>query len=110
MGDLFCNLNPAQGSEQQGTRPVLIVSNNAVNHNIPVSTILPLSTIKPNDKIYPTEVVLPAGTSGLLKDSVAMVQQVRTLAHSRLTNKVGVLIDPIYQEKIKEALRNYFEL
>ncbi len=55
----FCNLDPTQGSEQRGTRPVLIISTDSVNHNLTVSTVLPLSSIKGNEKIYPTEILLP---------------------------------------------------
>ena len=65
----FCSLDPTQGSEQRGTRPVLIVSNDAVNHALPVVTVLPLSSLKPGDKVYPSEVLLPAGLTGLSKDS-----------------------------------------
>ena len=106
----FCKLDPTQGSEQKGRRPVLIVSNNAVNHNLPVSTVLPLSAHKPNDKVYPTEVLLEANITGLQKDSVAMVQQIRTVAHSRLETPVGHLNDIESRAKILEAMRMYFEI
>jgi mRNA interferase MazF len=106
----FCDLNPTQGSEQQGTRPVLVISNDIVNHILPVSTVLPLSSVKAADKIYPTEILLPAANTGLPKNSVAMVQQIRTVAHLRLVNKSGELTDELLQEQIKEALRQYFEI
>ena len=106
----FCNLDPTQGSEQRGIRPVIVVSNNSVNHSLPVSTVLPLSSVKPTDKIYPTEVLLEVGVSGLPKNSVAMVQQIRTVAHSRLESPTGRLEDVDTREKILEAIRMYFEL
>lgn len=106
----FCDLNPTQGSEQQGTRPVLVISNDIVNHVLPVSTVLPLSSIKPGDKIYPTEIQLLAAMTGLPKDSVAMIQQIRTVAHQRLINKAGELADNDLREAVKEALRQYFEV
>jgi mRNA interferase MazF len=106
----FCDLNPTQGSEQRGVRPVLVVSNNVVNHLLPVTTVLPLSSIKPGDKIYPTEIELPAKLTGLPKDSVAMVQQIRTISHDRLTNIAGDLSDSSLQDLVKSALRDYFEL
>jgi len=105
----FCNLNPAQGSEQQGIRPVIIISNDAVNHNLPVSTVIPLSSIKASDKIYPTEISLPSGITGLPKDSVAMLQQIRTISHDRIINQAGVITDNSYKEKILEAIKLYFE-
>jgi mRNA interferase MazF len=104
----FCSLDPTIGSEQRGTRPVLVVSNNAVNHALPVSTVLPLSSVKPNDKVYPSEVLLSAAVTGLSKDSVAMVQQVRTVAHPRLTILSGQLSDPVAQTEIQNAIRRYF--
>ena len=106
----FCNLDPTVGSEQRGTRPVLIISTNAVNHNLPVSTVLPLSSVKPEDKIYPTEVMLDTDVTGLPKLSVAMLQQIRTVSHNRLTNLAGKVIDTVVQEKILEACRDYFDL
>jgi len=42
----FCNLNLIIGSEQQGLRPVIIISNDGANHNLPVSTVIPLSKYK----------------------------------------------------------------
>ena len=106
----FCDLNPTQGSEQQGTRPVLIISNDIVNHILPIATVLPLSSIKPGDKIYPTEIPLTAAKTGLPKDSVAMVQQIRTVASQRLINKAGELADTELRESVNEALRLYFEI
>jgi len=106
----YCCLDPVVGSEQKGTRPVLVISTNAVNHNLPVSTVLPLSSVKPGDKIYPTEVVLETGISGLPKRSVAMVQQIRTISHNRLANLVGMIVDAATQAKVLEACRNYFDL
>ena len=106
----FCNLDPTQGSEQRGTRPVLIISTDSVNHNLTVSTVLPLSSIKGNEKIYPTEIVLHTDITGLSKLSVAMVQQIRTIAHNRLNNKGGMITDDATEEKILEACRNYFDL
>ena len=106
----FCNLNPTTGSEQRGTRPVLIISTDNVNHNLTVSTVLPLSSVKPTDKIYPTEVLLPTQVSGLPKLSVAMIQQIRTVSHSRLQNLTGKITDVETQEKILTACKKYFDL
>ena len=106
----FCSLDPTQGSEQRGTRPVLVVSNDAVNHALPVSTVLPLSSLKQGDKVYPTEVLLPPAITGLPKSSVAMVQQVRTVSHTRLDKLSGRLEDAEAREQILEAIRTYFEV
>ncbi len=106
----FCNLDPTQGSEQRGTRPVLIISTDSVNHNLPVSTVLPLSSVKENDRIYPTEVMLTQSQTGLPKLSVAMVQQIRTISHDRLMNKVGTVTDETVRKEIMEAMQNYFDM
>ena len=106
----YCNLDPTIGSEQKGTRPVLVISTNAVNHNLPVSTILPLSSVSPGEKIYPTEVLLDMSITGLPKLSVAMVQQIRTISHNRLSTLSGSITDTKTQEAILDACRNYFDL
>lgn len=72
--------------------------------------MLPLSGIKVNEKIYPIEILLSTDVTGLPKLSVAMVQQIRTIAHSRLTNKIGMITDEETKSKILEACRNYFDL
>ena len=106
----YCNLDPTIGSEQKGTRPVLVISTDAVNHNLPVSTVLPLSSVKPGDKIYPTEVLLNPVTMGLPKLSVAMVQQIRTISHERFGNLVGTMTDERVRDMILIACREYFDL
>ena len=105
-----CSLDPTIGSEQKGTRPVLIISTNAVNHNLPMSTVLPLSSVNPGDRIYPTEVLLDMSITGLPKLSVAMVQQIRTISHTRFSTLSGSITDIKTQEAILDACRNYFDL
>ncbi len=105
----WCQLDPGLGSEQKGLRPVLVVSRNAVNSTLPIVTILPFSSVKSRDKIYPTEVFLPANATGLGKDSVVMIHQIRTLSQSRLPRKSGSLEDPEHRQLILTSLREYFE-
>jgi len=106
----FCCLDPTMGSEQRGTRPIIIISSNAVNHVLPVCTIIPLSSYKQGDKIYPTEVLLPASSTGLPKDSIAMIHQIRTIAHIRLKPATGTLKDEELREQIRKAIRVYFDV
>lgn len=106
----FCGLDPTLGSEQRGIRPVLVVSNDAVNHALPVCTVIPLSSFKQGDKIYPTEVLLRKSETSLPKDSVAMIQQIRTVAHVRLQPSVGKLTDEALRDQIREAIKMYFEV
>jgi len=105
-----CTLDPTIGSEQKGTRPVLVISTDAVNHNLPVSTILPLSSVNPGERVYPTEVLLDKSVTGLPKLSVAMVQQIRTISHNRLGTLSGSITDAQTQQGILDACRKYFDL
>ena len=107
----YLNLDPTQGREQRGTRPVLVISNDAVNKNLPVFTCIPFSSVKPGAKVYPTEVFLTATESGLSKDSVLMLQQIRTVSSSRIFgDKVSEIKDFTLKIKINQALLMYFEL
>ena len=102
-----CNLDPVKGSEQKGVRPVLIISNNSVNHNIPVATIIPFSSYNIDDKIYPTETFLPKEITGLHKDSILMIHQIRTISQSRLRKKEGSIENKEFQENIKPRQYKY---
>lgn len=107
----FLNLDPIKGSEQRGTRPVLVISNDAVNTYLPVFTCIPFSSVKPGARIYPTEVLLTARESGLPKDSVLMIQQIRTVSKERIAgDRVGTISDASIRERINRALAQYFEL
>jgi mRNA interferase MazF len=91
-GDIYqADLNPTQGSEQAGTRPVIIVSRDAINDYSPVVIVVPLTGAENKPRLYPTHVVLKAGTGGLTKDSVAVTEQVRAIAKTRLTTCIGQL-------------------
>lgn len=107
----YLDLDPTQGSEQRGKRPVLVVSNDAVNDNLPVFTCIPFSSVKQGSKIYPTEVLLSAADSGLPRDSVLMLQQIRTVSVGRILGaKVSTITDEKVKYKINRALIEYFEL
>jgi mRNA interferase MazF len=105
----FCQLDPVLGSEQKGLRPVLVVSNNGVNHTLPVSTIIPFSSVSAEDRVYPTEILLPIEVTGLPKSSVVMIHQLRTISHTRLVKKVCELTSTSQQGKILLAIQEYFE-
>lgn len=106
----FCSLDSTIGSEQRGSRPVLVISNDAVNHNLPVVTILPISSIKEGGSIYPTEILLPMEISQLPRPAVVMLQQIRTISDQRLVKRVGIIDDENYRRKINENLKRYFEI
>lgn len=107
-GDVFeAVLDPVQGSEQGGRRPVIVVSRNAITAASPVVIVIPVSSFSNFTRIYPSQVVLRAGTGGLAVQSVAMAEQVRTIAKTRLTRHLGRLPDDVMKdvdEKLKIAL------
>jgi mRNA interferase MazF len=91
-GDIYqANLNPTQGSEQAGTRPVIIVSRDAINEHSPVVIVVPITGAENRARMYPTHILLKAGEGGLTKDSIAVAEQVRAITKGRLTANVGHL-------------------
>ncbi len=89
----WATLAPRSGSEQQGTRPVIIVSHDAFNQ-IPgwrSVIVVPVSTSTAQARRGPTAVALQKGTGGLKADSVALCHQVTTLDRAKLTQKLGTL-------------------
>jgi len=98
------NLDPVIGSEQGKTRPVLVISETALNDILPVVNVLPLTSRKPGRRIYPNEALLVSGTAGLTADSIVLCYQIRTLDKQRLARQYGKLDDPALQEEIIAAL------
>jgi mRNA interferase MazF len=91
-GDVYdARLDPVEGSEQGGTRPVVIVSRDAINAYSPVVLAVPCTTYRENRRVYPTQVLVIAPDGGLSSDSVFMADQVRVLAKGRLLKLRGRL-------------------
>ncbi|MCR4420504.1 MAG: type II toxin-antitoxin system PemK/MazF family toxin [Clostridia bacterium] len=90
-GDIFyAQLNPVVGSEQGGTRPVLVIQNDIGNQYSP-TTIVAAITSQINKAKLPTHVEIAADRSGLERDSVILLEQIRTIDKSRLKQKVSFL-------------------
>ena len=101
-GDIYyANLDPVIGFEQDGTRPCLVVQNEMGNKHSPTTVIVPI-TRNLNKKPIPTHVTIPH-ISGLSADSLALVEQIRTIDRSRLCEYIG-RINGVVQEKIDTAL------
>jgi mRNA interferase MazF len=83
----YANLNPTEGSEQAGFRPVLIVSGNLANTYAPVVVCCPLTTKLKYYKGNP--ILLPNKRNGIAKPSEVMIIHIRSLAKSRLKELVG---------------------
>lgn len=109
-GIFWANLEPAKGSEQAGTRPVLVISAEEVNQALPIVTILSLTSVKPGRKIYPIEVLLNPKVTGLPKDSIAMAHQIRAIAKERLGDKCGSIESDETRTEIKCAIKTYLDL
>lgn len=108
-GDIFyADLRPVVGSEQGGVRPVLIIQNDTGNRHSP-TVICAAITSKMNKAKLPTHVELNAEKYGIVKDSVILLEQVRTIDKSRLKEKVCHLDEDI-MFKIDEALLVSFSL
>lgn len=91
-GDVYyARLNPVEGSEQEGTRPVIILSRDAINENSPVVIVIPLTDRRNKPRIYPSQVILKAGEGNLPIESVALGEQIRAISKTRLTKQIGRL-------------------
>ena len=109
-GIYYADLNPSCGSEQAGSRPVIVISSKSYNKAMPVITVLPLTSKKPERRVYPNEVLLPAGTGGLTQDSIIMAHQIRTIAKGRLRERIGSIQDSNLQKKIFDSISIHLEM
>ena len=102
-GDIFyADLSPVIGSEQGGLRPVLIVQNDVGNKYSP-TVIAAAITSKMGKAKLPTHIDVSAPSVGLAKDSVILLEQIRTLDKKRLREKMGNLPETD-MTKINQAL------
>jgi mRNA interferase MazF len=91
-GDVYlARLDPVEGSEQAGNRPVILVSRDANNAASPVVVVVPCTRYQDERRIYPSQVVLRAPEGGLRSDSIALGEQVRAISKRRLAERWGAL-------------------
>ena len=103
-GDIYyADLRPVVGSEQGGVRPVLIIQNDVGNKHSP-TVICAAITSKMNKANLPTHIELNAGNYDMVKDSVILLEQLRTIDKKRLKDKVCHLDSPIMQ-RVNRALQ-----
>lgn len=93
----LAELNPVRGSEQAGTRPVLIMQTNAVNRFTTTVLAIPFTT-NLRRAALPSCIQLAAGEGGLSSDSVALCHQLRVLDKTRLTKMLGAVSDAVLVE------------
>jgi mRNA interferase MazF len=92
----YADLSPVVGSEQGGMRPVLIVQNDVGNRYSP-TVIAAAITSQQNKARLPTHIEIEARTYGLSKNSVVLLEQVRTLDKRRLRERMGCLDEKVMQ-------------
>lgn len=108
-GDIYyADLRPVIGSEQGGVRPVLIIQNDVGNRHSP-TVICAAITSKMNKAKLPTHVELEAGRFQLVKDSVILLEQLRTIDKKRLKDRVCHLDGEIL-DQVDKALKVSLEL
>ena len=102
-GELYyADLSPVVGSEQGGVRPILIVQNDTGNKYSP-TIIAAAVTSQINKAKLPTHIEINANEFGLSKDSVILLEQIRTLDKRRLKERIGEL-SPLKMARVNTAL------
>ena len=108
-GDIFyADLSPVVGSEQGGTRPVLIVQNDTGNRHSP-TVIAAAITSQTNKAKLPTHIELSGRSVGLTKDSVVLLEQIRTIDKRRLREHMGH-VDEAMMNQVDNAIAVSFGL
>ena len=108
-GDSFyADLSPVVGSEKGGIRPVLVIQNDVGNKYSP-TVIVAAITSQINKAKMPTHIELSCDDYGLSKDSVVLMEQIRTIDKKRLKEKIGHM-DEEHTKNIDEALKISFGL
>lgn len=103
-GDVFfANLSPVVGSEQGGSRPVLVIQNNIGNKYSPTVIVAAITSRITKPRMV-THVALGAKKTGLERDSVVLLEQIRTIDKQRLTDRVTHLDSQVMHD-VDEALK-----
>ena len=104
----YADLSPVVGSEQGGIRPVLIVQNDVGNKHSPTVIAAAITSQREKAKL-PTHIELDATSCGLAKDSIVLLEQIRTIDKKRLKERMGELDVPA-MAKVNNALSISFGL
>jgi Growth inhibitor len=103
-GDIyFADLSPVIGSEQGGIRPVLVIQNNLGNHFSPTIIVAAITAKMAKPKL-PTHIGIKSNQTGIERDSVILMEQIRTIDKSRLKERVCHL-DQAIMLQVDEALK-----
>ena len=104
----YADLSPVVGSEQGGIRPVLIVQNDVGNKHSPTVIAAAITSQRGKSRL-PTHIEVQADQCGLAKDSIVLLEQIRTIDKKRLKDKMGEL-DLNSRDKVNTALSISFGL
>ena len=104
----YADLSPVVGSEQGGIRPVLIVQNDVGNRHSPTVIAAAITSQREKAKL-PTHIELRAASCGLSRDSVVLLEQIRTIDKRRLKERMGELDAPSMSQ-VNNALEISFGL
>ena len=99
----YADLSPVVGSEQGGVRPVLILQNDIGNRSSPTIIVAAITSRTTKAKL-PTHIELQSRLYGLPKDSIVLLEQIRTIDKTRLKEKLGGLTPPA-MGRVENALR-----
>jgi mRNA interferase MazF len=98
----YADLSPVLGSEQGGVRPVLIIQNDIGNKYSPTVIASAVTSSMTKAKL-PTHIEIKSGQYGMTKDSVVLLEQLRTLDKRRLKSKIGE-VDKVRMELVNRAI------
>ena len=102
-GDIFyADLSPVVGSEQGGVRPVLVIQNDVGNKYSPTIIVAAITSQMKKAKL-PTHIEINAGNFGLIKDSVLLLEQIRTIDRKRFRDRIG-RCDKNFMKEVDRAL------
>lgn len=108
-GDIYyADLSPVVGSEQGGVRPVLIVQNDVGNRFSPTVIAAAITSQRAKANL-PTHIMLDAQNTGLARDSIVLLEQIRTIDKHRLKERMGCL-DNVSMSQVDQALSISFGL
>jgi len=108
-GEVFLvNLNPSKGSEQRGIRPALVIQNDISNQYSP-TTIIAVITSVIKSKNFITNIFIPKENTGLDKDSVVLLNQIKTIDKSRIIKRIGSVSKSLMNE-VDNALKISLDL
>lgn len=103
-GDVvLARLDPTLGVEIKKTRPVVVLSNDSINHFAELAVVVPLT--KNTARVSPSHALIPKGTAGLVFASKAVTEQIRAVDKRRLVKRLGRL-GPDLLAQVERALRN----